>query len=74
MIEDVKWLKPYDYAEKGGHKICWIAKDGLVIAGYFNMSNIELAFNYFDDVFSIKSVIPDGVCERKPGQQAPVLR
>ena len=74
MIEDVKWLKPDDYAARFRNRFCWIAKDGIVIKGYFNLSEVENGFNYFGSEMEVISVIPDGVCARGIGQQKPVLR
>ena len=71
MIEDVKWLKPDDYALKCGKHVCWIAKDGFVSEGYFDSFGPVFSYVNFGRV---TFVIPDGVCERKPNQQKPVLR
>ena len=69
MIEDVKWLKPDDYNIFGD---CWIAKDGKVIEGFCDGS-VSKRFKYITRL-SLDCIIPDGVCERKPNQQKPVLR
>ncbi len=74
MIEDVKWLKPDDYSRLKMSSICWIAKDGNVMAGYFDRYDNEVGFHYFGDGIPSISVIPYGVCERKPNQKKPVLR
>ena len=68
MIEDVKWIKPGKYSTAGS---CWIAKDGKVFKGICGYR--EASFKYIK-CSNLEFIIPDGVCERKPNQQKPVLR
>ena len=68
MIEDVKWLKPEKYNTAGA---CWIAKDGKVFEGICGYR--ESSFKYIK-CYNLDFIVPDGVCERKPNQQKPVLR
>jgi len=73
MIEDVKWLKPDDYAVKSGNQVCWLSFGGIVLAGYMVRDNSNVNFGVIVEC-NFKSIKPDGVCERKPNQKKPVLR
>ena len=79
MIEDVKWLKPGDYAARFKSFDCWVAKDGDVFPALSGLSVGEDCvsrheFFNFDSDGTVKYFSPDGVCERKPNQEKPVLR
>ena len=73
MIEDVKWLKPDDYASKCGKQVCWLSAGGIVIDGYMIKPNGKVKFGVLSEC-KFKTIKPDGVCERKPNQKKPVLR